>query len=279
MSSIMVKKQAGRKPTLKALVITAPGINCDLELCEGFALAGCAVESELLSRLSRDPSRIDAFDLIGLPGGFSYGDDIAAGRIMAALIRQSIYPALAHAVERGCPIMAPCNGFQIAAQAGLLPGPALGSAWPVEPAVASVALAPNETGRFNDAWVGMEVPTETKCVWTKNLTSTVTTSIIPCAHGEGRFVADDETIDQLEANGQIAMRYTANDHFNGSRNRIAGICDSTGLVFGLMPHPERYLHWTQHPRWTRLGAHEREVAPPGLQMFQNAVEHAARTFA
>ncbi len=275
----MVKKDTRRDHRLKALVITAPGINCDLELCEGFALAGCTVESDLLARLSRDPTRIDAFDLIGLPGGFSYGDDIAAGRIMAALIRQTIYPALAHAVERGCPIMAPCNGFQIAAQAGLLPGPVVGSPWPKEPAVANVALAPNEAGRFNDAWVGMEVPPETKCVWTRNLVCASDTAIIPCAHGEGRFVADDDTIDQLEASGQIAMRYTASGHFNGSRNRIAGICDSTGLVFGLMPHPERYLHWTQHPRWTRLSAAERNAVPPGLQMFQNAVEHAARAFA
>ncbi|MSR41408.1 MAG: phosphoribosylformylglycinamidine synthase [Phycisphaerales bacterium] len=275
----MVKKQARQTHNLRALVITAPGINCDLELCEGFALAGCTVESDLLARLSRDPTRIDGFDLIGLPGGFSYGDDIAAGRIMAALIRQSIYPALAHAVERGCPIMAPCNGFQIAAQAGLLPGPEVGAAWPKEPAISSIALAPNESGRFNNLWVGMEVPAETKCVWTRHLRCTSATSIIPCAHGEGRFVADDETVEQLEANGQIAMRYTAADHFNGSCNRIAGICDSTGLVFGLMPHPERYLHWTQHPRWTRLSATDREAVPPGLQMFQNAVEHAARTFA
>ena len=275
----MVNNSKKHVSKLKALVITAPGINCDAELCEGFALAGCTVESELLARLSRDPSRIDAFDLIGLPGGFSYGDDIAAGRIMAALIRQSIYPALAHAVERGCPILAPCNGFQIAAQAGLLPGPEVGTEWPEEPAISTIALAPNETGRFNNIWVGMEVPVETKCVWTRNLEFSRATGLIPCAHGEGRFVADDETIEQLEANGQIAMRYSAADHFNGSRNRIAGICDSTGLVFGLMPHPERYLHWTQHPRWTRLTEAERSVVPPGLQMFQNAVEHALQTIA
>jgi len=101
------------------------------------------------------------------------------------------------------------------------------------------------------------------------------TALMPCAHGEGRFVADEETIAALEANGQIAVRYGANDHFNGSVNRIAGICDATGLVFGLMPHPERYLHWTQHPRWTRLSAAQRKGETPGLQMFRNAVAHAA----
>jgi phosphoribosylformylglycinamidine synthase len=101
------------------------------------------------------------------------------------------------------------------------------------------------------------------------------TALMPCAHGEGRFVADEETIALLEANGQVAVRYGASDHFNGSVNRIAGICDVTGLVFGLMPHPERYLHWTQHPRWTRLAPAQRSGVTPGLQMFKNAVAHAA----
>lgn len=264
---------------LKALVITAPGSNCDLELCEAFTLAGCEVQSELLVRLSRDPSQIDRFDLIGLPGGFSYGDDIAAGRIMAALIRESIYPALAAAIQRGVPMITPCNGFQIAVQAGLLPGPAAGEPWSSVPTEPCVALAQNATARFNDIWTTMEIPTGTRCVWTRGLETTVDSAVLPCAHGEGRFVADEETIALLEANGQIAVRYGERDHFNGSMNRIAGICDSTGLVFGLMPHPERYLHWTQHPRWTRLTEAERSVVPPGLQMFQNAVEHALQTIA
>jgi phosphoribosylformylglycinamidine synthase len=120
----------------------------------------------------------------------------------------------------------------------------------------------------------MEVPVNTRCVWTQGLSVDRDTSIIPCAHGEGRFVADEDTIAALEANGQIALRYGANDHFNGSVNRIAGICDASGLVFGLMPHPERYLHWTQHPRWTRLTNAQRTGDTPGLQMFQNAVAFA-----
>lgn len=262
---------------LKALVITAPGINCDLELCEAFTLAGCDVTSELLTRLSRAPSSIDDYDLIGLPGGFSYGDDIAAGRIMAALIRQSIYPALAAAIARGVPMMTPCNGFQIAVQAGLLPGPVAGESWSATPTEPTVALGQNAGARFNDIWTTMEIPTGTRCVWTRNLVMDADTALMPCAHGEGRFFADEETILALEGNGQIAVRYGARDHFNGSVNRIAGICDASGLVFGLMPHPERYLHWTQHPRWTRLTAAQRSGTTPGLQMFQHAVAHAART--
>lgn len=260
--------------SMKALVITAPGINCDLELCEAFALAGCEVESELLTRLSRDPARIDRYDLIGLPGGFSYGDDIAAGRIMAALIRESIYPALAAAIERGTPMITPCNGFQIAVQAGLLPGPASGERWSETATEPTAALAQNESARFNDVWTTMEIPSGTRCVWTRGLRMDADTALMPCAHGEGRFVADEETVAALEANGQIAVRYGARDHFNGSVNRIAGICDATGLVFGLMPHPERYLRWTQHPRWTRLSDAQRTGDTPGLQMFRNAVAHA-----
>ncbi len=258
-----------------ALVITAPGINCDLELCRGFELAGARVETFHVQRLLREPSIVDRFRLIGLPGGFSYGDDIAAGRVLAQLIRQSLYPALAAAIERGVPMMTPCNGFQIAVQAGLLPGPSAGAAWPDEPAAPSVGLTQNSAARFNDAWVRVEIPSNTRCVWTRGLTFAPGTDLLPCAHGEGRFVADDDTIAALEANGQIAIRYAASENFNGSMKSIAGICDASGLVFGLMPHPERYTRWTQHPTWTRLDPSQRQGDTPGLRMFRSAVAHAA----
>ena len=113
-----------------ALIITTAGINCDREVVHAFTLAGVDVQSLHLNQLLEDPSIVDQFQLIGLPGGFSFGDAIAAGRIMAALMRQELYPALVRAVMRGVPIIAPCNGFQIAAQIGLLPGPAAGEPWP-----------------------------------------------------------------------------------------------------------------------------------------------------
>jgi phosphoribosylformylglycinamidine synthase len=257
-----------------ALVITAPGINCDLELCRAFEAAGARVESVHLDRLMRQPTIIDRFRLIGLPGGFSYGDDIAAGRVMAQLIRQSIYPALAAAIERGVPMITPCNGFQIAVQSGLLPGPAAGGRWPDEPAMPTVALTQNAAARFNDAWTRFEIPANTRCVWTRDVRCAPGTDLLPNAHGEGRFVADDETIAQLEANGQVAVRYAASENFNGSVKAIAGICDASGLVFGLMPHPERYTRWTQHPTWTRLDPSLRQGDTPGLQMFRAAVRHA-----
>ena len=271
---VSMQEATGGTPP-RALVITAPGINCDLELCDAFRLAGAAVETELLSRLAREPSRIDRYELIGLPGGFSYGDDIAAGRIMGQLIRQTIYPALAAAIERGVPMITPCNGFQIAVQAGLLPGPAVGARWPERPAMPTVALTQNATARFNDAWTRIEIPRDTKCVWTRGLRFAAGTDLLPSAHGEGRLVADEETIESLRANGQIAVRYAEGENFNGSLDRIAGICDPSGLVFGMMPHPERYTRWTQHPRWTRLPAAARQGVPPGLAMFRNAVAHVA----
>lgn len=257
----------------KALVITAAGINCDLELAQSFAAAGAVPESVLLSDLVRNPSRIDSYKLIGLPGGFSFGDDIAAGRIMGALMRRSIYPAFAAAIERGVPMICPCNGFQIAVQAGLLPGPTVGLPWPATAAEPSIALTQNSTGRFRDVWTRVEIPSETRCIWTQGLECDDATGLLPSAHGEGRLVANNELLDALEAHGQIAVRYHEADHFNGSMRRIAGICDASGLVFGLMPHPERFTRWTQHPRWTRLSAHQREAEPLGLRMFRNAVEH------
>lgn len=263
----------------KALVMTAPGINCDLELVHAFEMAGASVESVTFGRLSRQPSLVDGFELIGLPGGFSYGDDVAAGRVLATLIRQNLYTALAAAIERGCPMIAPCNGFQVAVQAGLLPGPQAGTPWPTEPLSPTVALATNTSAMFTDRWTHMEAPEETRCVWTRGVAFNGDAGMLPCAHGEGRFVASDDVLNQLESDGRVALRYAESDNFNGSVNRIAGICDSSGLVLGLMPHPERITRWSQHPTWTRLDESLREGDPPGLAMFRNAVQHASGVLA
>ncbi len=258
----------------KALVITAPGINCDLELVHAFQLAGAEPHTALLSELARSPGVLDQYQLIGLPGGFSYGDDIAAGRIMGALIRHRLYSALSAAVERGVPMICPCNGFQIAVQAGLLPGPELGARWPEEAAPPSVSLAQNSSACFKDVWTRVEIPAATRCIWTQGLSVTLANQVLPSAHGEGRLVASDALLDALEANGQLALQYHAADHFNGSMRRIAGVCDSSGLILGLMPHPERFTSWTQHPHWTRLTSQQRLEQPLGLQIFRNAVVRA-----
>lgn len=257
----------------RAIIITAPGINCDLELAQAFETAGAKAELVLLSTLLRTPTLVDQYNLIGLPGGFSYGDDVAAGRIMAQLIRTGLYPALAAAIERGTPMIAPCNGFQIAVQAGLLPGPNDGESWPTTPAAPVVSLLPNERGRFRDCWTRVEVPTNTTSVWTRGLACDGPMAALPSAHGEGRFVATDAVLDALEASGRVALRYANDENFNGSSRSIAGICDSSGLVFGLMPHPERFTRWTQHPTWTRVDVRDRPSETLGTAMFRRAVEH------
>jgi phosphoribosylformylglycinamidine synthase I len=258
-----------------ALVITGPGINCDQELVEAFRLAGADVESILLKQLSSEPAIVSRFDLIGIPGGFSYGDDIAAGRVMAQLMRRSVMPQLVAAVDRGVPIITPCNGFQIAVQAGLLPGPQSGTRSNAATRVPTVALTDNASARFSDRWVRVEIPAQTRCVWTAGLRAPEATCLLPIAHGEGRFTCDAALLAQLGGNGQIALRYASGDNPNGSLGDVAGICDESGLVFGLMPHPERYTRWTQHPWWTRLGDDETTGEPLGLAMFRKAVAIAA----
>ncbi len=250
-----------------ALVLTTAGINCDLELAHAFEQAGAPADRVHLNRILDEPEVVDRYDLIGLPGGFSYGDAVAAGRIAAVLMRERIYPALAAAVGRGVPIIAPCNGFQIAAQMGLLPGFAPS---PTAPAP-TVALARNDGGRFVDRWCAVDVPPDTRCVWTKGLDLGDDAQVLPIAHGEGRFVADPAVLTQLTTSGQVALRYRDGDNPNGSADRIAGICDASGLVLGLMPHPERFTRWTQHPRWTRLDATARNGPTLGLAMFRSAV--------
>lgn len=256
------------RPT--ALILTAPGINCDEELCEAFMLAGAEPNRVHINRLAANPELLDEADLVGLPGGFSYGDAVAAGRIAAQVIRAHLWDSLRRAVERGVPMIAPCNGFQIAVQAGLLPGPDVGASLGDVPPTPQVALVDNESARFIDRWVRVEYPSETICIWTQGLDAESTDSVLPIAHGEGRFVSGG-LLESLEQSGRVAVRYAADDDPNGSEGHVAGICDASGLVMGLMPHPERYTRWTQHPSWTRLDSDCRQGNPPGLAMFCNAV--------
>ena len=172
-------------------------------------------------------------------------------------------------------MIAPCNGFQVAVQAGLLPGPREGDAWPDAPGSPQVSLAQNSDAIFRDVWTPMEASSDTRCIWTRGIDFSGERGMLPSAHGEGRFVADDAVISRLQESGQVALRYAEGSNFNGSTDRIAGICDTSGLVLGLMPHPERFTRWSQHPRWTRLSEDVRTAMPPGLAMFRNAVEQAS----
>ncbi len=256
------------RPT--ALIIRTAGTNCDAELCRAFEQAGAAPELVHVRELIAAPKRIESAGLIGFPGGFSHGDDIAAGRVLAVTMRERLWPALSAAARRGVPMIGVCNGFQVLVQLGLLPGPDAGGHWPDQPPTPTLALAENESGRFIDRWVPVEADAASNCVWTRPflaLDAHDDSSTLPIAHGEGRLVGDAALLAGLESTGRIPLRY-AGENPNGSMHAAAGVCDASGLILGLMPHPERYLTPQHHPR--RLGSGE----TPGQAMFRCAVEHA-----
>jgi phosphoribosylformylglycinamidine synthase len=246
------------------LILRTAGTNCDRELAHAFELAGSATQTVHLNDLIKDPAKLDKFDLIGFPGGFSYGDDIAAGRIFANRLRHHLYEPLKAAISRGVPMIGVCNGFQVLTKLGLLPDPEAGRQ--------IATLADNTSGRFIDRWVRLEAQPDSVCVWTRGLGELE----LPIAHGEGRFVPEsNELLEKLKQNHQIALRYAGDDNPNGSTDAIAGVCDPTGLVLGLMPHPERFTHPTNHPQWTRKPSDWMTQTPAGLRFFQNAVEQVA----
>lgn len=259
----------GMSATARALVLRTAGTNCDAEMCRAFELAGARVDLVHLDRLCARPEHLDAYDLIGFPGGFSYGDDIASGRIFAAKVRRYLWPALVRAVVRGVPMLGVCNGFQVMVQSGLLPGPEPGADWPDEPPTPSIGLARNDSARFLDRWVGVAVEPASPCIWTADLDPSAAADVmkLPVANGEGRIVTDDA--EGLARTARVALRYT--EPVNGSTADIAGVCDASGRLFGLMPHPDRYLSWTHHPFWTRLDDSAKAGDTPGLAMFRSAV--------
>jgi phosphoribosylformylglycinamidine synthase len=259
----------------RAIVLRAAGTNCDAEMVRAFELAGARARLVHVDRAIAEPGLLEEADLLGFPGGFSYGDDIASGRVFAVKLRERLWPALRAAAERGCPMIGACNGFQVLVQVGLLPGPEGSEHWPDRAPAQRVALAENQHARFVDRWVRVEADADSRCVWTRPLVDAgfgADAMMLPIAHGEGRFVADSaDTIRALERSGQVALRYAKADNINGSEGRIAGICDPSGRIFGLMPHPERYTQWTHHPFWTRLEPDARRGDTPGLAMFRAAV--------
>jgi len=256
----------------RVLILRAPGTNCDEESAHAFALAGGVPERWHVNRLLESPAKLAEFQILCLPGGFSYGDDIAAGRILGNQIEHHLAGVLRDFRDAGKLVIGICNGFQILLKTELLV--AKDAAGP------QATLAANASGKFECRWVNLAV-TSNKSVFLNGIESLE----LPVAHGEGRFVPRDEKVlESLRTNGQLVLKYaplnsqpsTLNpqpvpypQNPNGAIDDVAGICDTTGRVFGLMPHPERFVDYTQHPNWTRRRTTE---VGAGLRLFKNAVQ-------
>jgi phosphoribosylformylglycinamidine synthase len=256
---------------VRTLILRAAGTNCDQETAFAFQLVGSEVELVHINQLFRQERRLSDYHILAVPGGFTYGDDISAGKALANEMKFRLADQIQQFIDDGKLVLGVCNGFQALVKAGCLP--AIKGGLEQE-----VTLFNNDTGSFQCQWVYLKVSNNEKCVFTKGLDSVIQ---LPIANGEGKFVpADDASLCELKEGGQIALQYcnrqgelTPDSNPNGSVEAIAGICDPTGRVFALMPHPERYIHPTHHPRWTREGC---KKEGDGVQIFRNAVEYAAK---
>lgn len=237
---------------VKSLVIRGPGTNCDMETEYAFRLSGSEVRSVYIDTLLENRQKLENFQIIALPGGFTYGDDLGAGKVMAVRLKK-IKDALIEFVERGNLIIGICNGFQILVKMGLLPG--------IPDVKATLAVIPG--GTFRDQWLELEVLSEV-CVFTRGIKRLR----VPMANAEGRFITgDEEDISKLREKECIALKYISEDP-TGSPEKIAGITDLTGRILGLMPHPERNLFVHSPPDWQ-----DGKVGGDGIKIFKNAVDY------
>lgn len=246
--------------TPRALVLRAPGANCDEEAAFALRTAGATVDKLHARAVRERPRVLRDYQILVIPGGFSYGDDVAAGKVMALQLQHFLADALREFRDDEKLILGVCNGFQTLLKAGLLVPP------DEDGPLATLGL--NDSGRYGDRWVDLAV-TPGQCPFLAGIDR----MHVPVAHGEGRFVARKEWILRgLAQSGQVVLRYTGTGSAynpNGSQGDVAGVCDATGRVLGLMPHPERHVLPTQHPQWTRRGL---QAEGDGLRLFRNAVE-------
>lgn len=268
--------------SINALVLTGYGLNCDMETAYAFERAGAQAHRVHINALIDGSVRLDRFQIMAFIGGFSWGDDHGAGVIEAVRMRTRIGDRLLEFIARGNLVIGICNGFQCLVNLGLLPG--LDGDYTRR----SVALTYNDCGNFRNDWVHLKINSASPCVFTQGMEHLE----LPIRHGEGKFFTDSAVYQQLTANQQIVLRYALPDgqpaqsafpfNPNGSLDDIAGICDPTGRVFGLMPHPEAYNHLTNHPQWTRLKekirrglAEPPKGVAPGVRIFKNGVNYFA----
>lgn len=263
---------------VKVLVLRTAGTNCDAETAFAFTDAGAQADIVHINEFFSRTKQLCHYHILAIPGGFSYGDDIAAGRILANELRLRLNHDLKEFVRQGKIIIGICNGFQVLIKAGLLPGIKQGSSG--KKIFQQATLMINDSGKFEDRWTYLKV--SGSCIWTKGIRNTI---YLPVAHGEGKFIcAQKKILKNLIDGQQVIFRYSTidggdpvyPDNPNGSQEHIAGIADSTGRVLGLMPHPERHYLFTQHPFWTR--ADQKKRYGDGAKIFQNGVQFIKKNF-
>lgn len=263
--------------SVRVLVLTGLGLNCEEETAQAFRMCGAQADLVHLSDVLEPgtPIRLGHYQILAMIGGFSFGDHLGAAVVYANRLRSRWWRELLEFVDAGGLVVGICNGFQAMARLGLVPS--LDGIRGEQ----QVTLTANERLGYRDGWVRLKAEAASPCIWTRS----IDVIELPARHGEGRFVASGETLERIEQQGLVAMRYVDQrgrptqgwpDNPNGSLHAIAGICDPTGRLFGLMPHPDAYLYGFHHPRWAyqKLAGTLKERGQ-GLSIFQNGVDYAA----
>lgn len=257
---------------VKVAILFAAGTNCDSETAYAFELAGAKTDLVHINELKANRKSLANYQILAIPGGFTYGDYIAAGRILATELKYCLHEAIKQFIEDGKLIIGICNGFQVLVKAGILPG---NNGYLTEQIV---TLDANDSNRYEDRWVYLKNIEGNRCLFTDGISELL---YMPVAHAEGKFITKTKPIlNQLKKNGQVVFCYVDENgkktgypyNPNGSMDNIAGICDPTGRIFGLMPHPERFIYQELHPHWTR----KTKFKPQGQLIFQNAVKYAQK---
>ncbi len=257
-----------RKP--KALVLLTAGTNCDLETEYALNRSGADVEKVHINDFIAKKRKLKEFQILTIPGGFSFGDDVAAGKVLANKIKFKLKEQIEVFIKAKKPVIGICNGFQVLVKLGFLPD--IHNRHNQD-----VTLAINNTGKFEDRWVYLKTNEKSECIFTKGIDKII---YLPIAHGEGRFITKNRKISEiLTRQNLIVFQYcskngeiTDSSNPNGSENAVAGICNPDGTILGMMPHPERFITKFQHPRWTREDLPEEGI---GISIFKNAVNYAA----
>jgi len=268
---------AARRREVRVLILTGLGLNCEEETEVAFRQAGATPERVHLLDLLEDGAgkQLADYQVLAFVGGFAFGDHLGAGFVFANKIRWRLYDQLLQFIDSGGLALGICNGFQTMVRLGMLPG--LDGDYRTPRAT----LAPNDRLGYRDAWVRLAFDTDSPCVWTRGLE----TMEMPTRHGEGKFLTESpELLERIEANSQVATRYVGPDGLpttdwphnpNGSPGGVAGVCDPSGRLFGLMPHPDAYLYPFHHPRWRRQRrSGTLPVEGEGMKIFRNGVDAA-----